>query len=43
MDMLLAIAFSEEAVAKGIPIKVNQKRYTFPPLADVIKTSSGRV
>jgi len=31
------IAFSEEAVANGIPIKVSQKRYTFPPPADVIE------
>ena len=30
------IAFSEEAVANGIPIKVSQKRYTFPPPADVL-------
>ena len=31
------IAFSEEAIANGIPIKVSQKRYTFPPPGDVIE------
>ena len=31
------IAFSETAVANGIPIKVSQKRYTFPPPGDVIE------
>ena len=31
------IAFSEKAIAYSIPIKVSQKRYTFPPPADVIE------
>jgi len=34
------IAFSEKAVANGIPIKVSQKRYTLPPPVDIIEKPS---